>query len=204
MTSPRPKPIPVDIVHLPADWWNRASAVAVVLAFVLALLAYRKIAKERRTVFELEVLRDLLGRLGGSTFVTSAPARALLEALPSEDLRLWRRIATAVEDQPLAQERERAVVRAILDADGVPQNDVNPDDRLWRACVEEITVSIAARTDQGWWKRLRRSLMGPRGARPAPPALDVDRLAEQLAEKVATKLAQSGADQPTTDQPASH
>jgi mevalonate kinase len=37
-----------------------ASSAAVVVAVIYSVLAYRKIAIERRTVFELEVLRELV------------------------------------------------------------------------------------------------------------------------------------------------
>src|SRR5215472_15552948 len=63
--TPPHLPVPVRVVGMPGpDFWTVflavVSTVAAVLALIIAVVAYRKIAVERRTVFELEVLRDLL------------------------------------------------------------------------------------------------------------------------------------------------
>jgi hypothetical protein len=142
-----------------------------VLALILALLAYRKIAKERRTVFELEVLRELLAMFDGSTRVTDARALALIEALPPNDLVLWRNAAKAVAGRPLAEEDARAAVSKVLDEAGVPP-DANPDERLAKACVKDIQNSISNRMD-GLWRRVTRRSGAGRRAKPNGQALDL-------------------------------
>jgi len=188
-----PGPIPVDVVHLPTDTASVVlawmSTVAVVLALIVALWAYLKIAKERRTVFELEVLRELLAMFDGSTRVTDARALALIEALPANDLVLWRNAANAVAGRPLAGEDARAAVAEVLDDAGIPPS-ANPDDRLWRACVNDLQNSISTRTG-GSWQRIRRWYRSAQQARSASKLRNVDRLADRIAEKVANLLAQA-------------
>ena len=136
-------PTRVDVVRLPADTSSTVlvwtSTIAVVLASVIALLAYRKIAKERRTVFELDILRDLLSRLDGTTFVTSARARALMAALPPRDIPLLREVAATVAGQLLSDAAVRRDYGEVLDRAGVPAHD-GPDERLWQAVVDDIKL----------------------------------------------------------------
>jgi hypothetical protein len=86
------------------------SAVAGILILIVAIFALvqtwrlriatdKSIARERRTAFELEVLRDLLGPVvsAGENAVSSPAVRALLAALPLDDLPLLR-LCQKVED----------------------------------------------------------------------------------------------------------
>src|SRR4051794_29060686 len=79
------------------DWAQVVSAVLSLVALVVALIALwkadRDIALERRAVFELGVLRDLLDRLASSDgyeVARSLVVRSLVEALPDDDLPLFR------------------------------------------------------------------------------------------------------------------
>jgi hypothetical protein len=177
--------MPTDASGVLLAW---VSAIAVVLALIVALWAYLKVAKERRTVFELDVLRELLAMLDGSTRVTDARALALIEALPPDDLVLWRNVAQAVAGRPLAAADARVAVSDVLDNAGVPQ-DPNPDDRLWKACVNDIQHSIRSRTG-GSWQRIKGRFRSAQQVRSASKLRNVDRLADRIAEKIAAQLAQ--------------
>ena len=64
------------------------AAVAAVVAIILSGIAYRAIARERRTVFELELLRELLVSDINKYATVPMEVRACVACLPRDDLPL--------------------------------------------------------------------------------------------------------------------
>jgi hypothetical protein len=150
------QPIPVRVVSAPSpSFWSTifgvASAVAAILALFIAIAAYRKIANERRIVFELEVLRDLLPLVTGPE-AFGLPVTALIEALPSDDLPVWRRVLAADTDEEIV---------AVMDEAGIPA-DPDLEDRISQAVLTDVMISIATRTRRPglrWWTRVSWSFI---------------------------------------------
>jgi hypothetical protein len=136
-STPTPTPMPVVVDAVSRDWvdWitfgvGIAGALIGATAIVYAVLAYqhakdaeastrRTIAKERKTVFELELLRDLIEIIEKkSTYIgyDFQEETALWSRLPffPDELPFWHfmRDQSGDPDSPVIRER--------LDADGVP------------------------------------------------------------------------------------
>jgi hypothetical protein len=174
-------PVPVRIVGAPADWPGWLSFISAVIALVIALYAIwqaykqandsrREIADERRKVFELEILRDLLG-LQHASQIWSGRSLALVEALPRDDLPLWRAmIRLEGPDQYLdpggtvnteLEDRWKTKITEILDRRGAPparEGSFLPgallpsetevwSERLWQALVDDVKKSIKKRVE---------------------------------------------------------
>jgi hypothetical protein len=142
--------IPVRIVSEPTDLAGWLSFIAALIALgigITALLqanrASKQIATERRTVFELEVLRELLLSIksGGEVFDRTTPG--LVNALPSGDLLLWRDLIElrGTGDQPPGFNEG---VERILDSHGVPAGMRGA--RLASGLANDISTSIKSRT----------------------------------------------------------
>jgi hypothetical protein len=141
--------IPVRIVSEPTDLPGWLSFIAALIALgigITALLqanrASKQIAVERRTVFELEVLRELLSiKSGGEVFDRTTPG--LVNALPSDDLLLWRDLIEfrGTGDQPPGFNEG---LERILDAHGVPSG--MRGERLAYGLANDISTSIKSRT----------------------------------------------------------
>ena len=142
--------IPVRLVDQPIDWPGWLSFFAAVIALGIAVAAYlqairanKQIAAERRTVFELEILRDLLFSIKGGGEVFDRTTPGLVNALPSSDLLLWRDLIEfrGTDDQPPGFTEG---IEKILDAHGV-----RPDlagERLAHGLAADINASIKRRT----------------------------------------------------------
>lgn len=148
--SPLHLPVPVRVVNVDAPgFWTTAfgvaSSIAAILALILAFLAYRKIASERRTVFELEILRDLL-QLTGSKDFNSETTEALMEALPVSDLPVWRKLIAEYQGPDAA-----SAATAYLDMTFGRSNE-NLLKRMREAATRDTAIGIARRTRMpGWW-----------------------------------------------------
>jgi hypothetical protein len=134
------------------DFWTPVltvvSRAAAVLALFIAGAAYRRIAVERRTVFELEILHELLPLAAGGPGSDTEVVRALIDALPIDDLPTWRKLRAAGTDT--------AARVAILDDVLVPSNE-RLDLRERTAQLTDVGISISRRTGQpGLWWRIRR------------------------------------------------
>jgi hypothetical protein len=161
-------PVPVRVVNPPSDWPGWLSFIAAVLALVIAVAAIvitrrqaiaasRQVAIERRKVFELEVLRDLLSEDPIQIVASKSergPGVALITALPPADLPLWRTLIssrTSSTDNPVSPHSAfRRQIMEILDSRGVPPEE-DWSQRLWQALTADVRTSIAARVqdDQG-------------------------------------------------------
>jgi hypothetical protein len=143
-----PAPVPVRIVNTPFDLPGWLSFIAAVIALVIAVAAIvitrRQIASERRKVFQLEVLRDLLA-LDGQVF--DRRSAALVKALPDADLPLWQDLIRlrGRGDQPPDFNQQ---ITGVLDRRGVPP-DEDWAGRLWQALVDDVKASITARVQGG-------------------------------------------------------
>ena len=143
--------IPVRLVDQPTDWPGWLSFFAALIALVIGVAAYlqankatRQIAVERRTVFELEILRDLLFSIKGGGEVFDRTTPGLVNALPTSDLPLWRDLIKlrGTGDQPPGFTEG---IEKILDAHGV-QADLRGE-RLAHGLAADINASINRRTN---------------------------------------------------------
>jgi hypothetical protein len=152
-----PAPVPVRIVSAPFDLATWLSFIAAVIALVIAvaaiwvtrrqaIVASQQIARERRTVFELEVLRQLLVVDSAGQVFNVRPA-ALIEALPSADLPLWRELISFRGRGAQPPDFHQGITE-ILDRRGAPP-DQSLDGRLWKALVDDVKTSITARVQDG-------------------------------------------------------
>jgi hypothetical protein len=151
------QPVPVRVVDMPGPgFWTPAltvvSTAAAVLALFIAAAAYRKVADERRTVFELEILHDLLPLAAGGSGSDTDVVPALMDALPIDDLPTWRKLRAAGKDVTARV--------AILDEVLVPPNE-RLDLRERAAQLMDLGISISSRTRRPapWWRI--RHLWGP-------------------------------------------
>jgi hypothetical protein len=137
--TPSPVPLPVVVSRDAFDWltvWaGIAAAVVSVAAIVYAIAAFRHakrmelktermIAAERRRVFELEVLRDLLDILDlifspNRDTPVERDAKARLSLFPGE-LPFWNYLA---DQDPQAEPDFMTKNNAKLTADGVPEGE---------------------------------------------------------------------------------
>jgi hypothetical protein len=168
-------PVPVRIVDTPIDWPGWLSFIAALIALVIALYAIwqayqqaddsrREIADERRKVFELEILRDLLA-LQHADQIWSGRSVALVEALPRDDLSLWRAmIRLGGPDQfvdrestvdTVAEDRWKTEITEILDRRGVPSGR-DWSERLWQALVDDVKKSIKKRVEDNEGRERKR------------------------------------------------
>jgi hypothetical protein len=152
-----PGPVPVRIVNPPSDLTGWLSLAAAVVALVLAVAAIwqtrrqgiaasKQINIERRKVFELEILRDLLA-LDSVKQIWEGRSVALVEALPHADLTLWRSVIP-LEGLHDWSEAKGQQLTEILDNRGVPPNE-NWAARLWQALVDDVKASIRRRVQDG-------------------------------------------------------
>jgi hypothetical protein len=157
--------VPVDVANVARDYvdwiviiFGTASGVAGIVGLFIAIAAYRStkqqatearrlIAKERRTTFELEVLRDMLGVIDAHANSVDMPHYTRLALIPPDELQFWRFLADlpALRD-PTAYataEAKNATVTAQIvqrmDVDGVP-------------AIDDTSLSAAGRF--GWRVRL--------------------------------------------------
>jgi hypothetical protein len=147
-------PVPVIVTDTATELPEITSTIAGILALVLALLSIRisqrqgrkaekSIATERRMVFELTVLRDLLNLVATESYdaVRKPAARALVESLPDSALPLFRK---GVSAGPYAD------IRAVLTAelDKRPRRlypEPIPRDRIDGALMGEIRRAMGTR-----------------------------------------------------------
>jgi hypothetical protein len=141
--------IPVRIVSEPFDIPSLLSFIAALIALgigVAALVqanrASKQIAVERRTVFELEVLRELLLSIKGGGEVFNRTSPGLVNALPPTELPLWRELIElrGTGDQPPGFDD---AVQRTLDRHGVPA-DLNGE-RLAHGLANDISAAIKMR-----------------------------------------------------------
>jgi hypothetical protein len=145
-------PVLVRVINLPSspsDWPSVVSCIATVLALFISVAAYvlaskanRTIADERRKVFELEILRDLLLAIenGGEVFNLTTPG--LVNALPPKDLPLWRELIELRGDGDQPDDFARRT-NEILNKHEI-QADLG-ERRLPRALAKDIHASMNKR-----------------------------------------------------------
>jgi hypothetical protein len=129
------------------DWAQVVSAVLSFVALAVALIALwksdRDIARERRSVFELTVLRDLLNRLDSSDgfeVASKLVVRSLVELMPPGDLPLFRFAVELDPRLPLG-----ALLTGELDSRGYRNEEPQSRLRIEQALVEEIGEAMRAR-----------------------------------------------------------
>jgi hypothetical protein len=149
-------PIEVVVTDSPTSPWDVAASLATVVALVIAVAALvrternriaaeKATARERRAVFELQILKDLLLIVGGSGSGApfSAQTGALLAALQPDELPLVRAGQKAFDErtdprEALTQELQRR------------RQDIDPSDfaATERILVTELTGEVKASMEQ--------------------------------------------------------
>ena len=133
------------------SWSNLLSAIGTVVALGVAIEAYRiarrqgveaqeLVARERRTTFELEILRALLAASNSYLEALSPWVAASLNCLPADELPLWRLCSSRHMDRTLTTD--------MLIAEVVSRRGETGDD--WSRVIalelgEEVRQAIARR-----------------------------------------------------------
>jgi hypothetical protein len=145
----------VDVANLVI---NSAVGVTSIIAIVLALVAYRTIAVERRIVFELEILRQLLGEGINYNGLDAPHKRAMLACLPPGDLPLWRLAVRELDSRPAPAEANapdiREALRVATGTDEQPGTMVF-DRVVTLAMADEVRAAIEHRLAvprRPWWR----------------------------------------------------
>jgi len=127
---------------------DATATLAAILALILAVVAIRgtkaqsdradqAMIRERRTVFELEAIRDLLGYLESGAKITKInPARLAL--LPADELPAWRLLAGWPKEEGWPW------LHARLDELGVPRMEDDVARRTW-ALQRDLDEAISRR-----------------------------------------------------------
>jgi hypothetical protein len=128
---------------------NGAAALAAIVAVLLAVRASRQLARERRTIHNLDVLRDLTQWVDSPNH---QKAMALLGVLPEKWLPVWR---TAVEILQGDGDPKTKINELLTKAGEPPDKDDDWTRRLAVGCRKELaSATKECMSASGFWERV--------------------------------------------------